>query len=55
MRPLRGRRGAAYAGAGTADVWLVKTTASGTELWSRTFGGAGWEVGLVLQETGDGG
>jgi hypothetical protein len=40
---------------GDWDFYLVKTNAQGDELWSRTFGGTGHDVGTTVQQTSDGG
>ena len=42
-------------GAGSSDVWLLKTDSRGQQLWSRTFGGNGLDFGLAGQPTTDGG
>jgi len=41
-------------GSGGADVYLIKTNASGDTLWTRTYGGGGGEYGLSVQQTSDG-
>ncbi len=38
-----------------SDLWLVKTDAAGNEIWDRTFGGSGEDVGTSVAATRDGG
>ncbi len=42
-------------GAGSDDFWLVKTDSNGDSLWSRTFGGSGWDNCFSVQQTSGGG
>ncbi len=42
-------------GDGGSDAWLIKTDASGNELWNRTFGGFNNEYALSIQSTSDSG
>jgi PKD repeat protein len=42
-------------GAGDVDLYAVKADASGSEVWSRAFGGAGRDYGYGACETDDGG
>ncbi|MDI6839323.1 MAG: T9SS type A sorting domain-containing protein [bacterium] len=42
-------------GVGGEDVWLIKTDATGNILWTRTYGGAGNDVGLSIMQTLDSG
>ena len=42
-------------GAGGRDVWLIKTDTNGDSVWTRTFGGAGSDYAVSVEETQDGG
>jgi hypothetical protein len=42
-------------GAGSYDVYVIKTNASGDTLWTRTYGGTGDDYGRSVQQTADGG
>ena len=40
-------------GAGSRDVWLIRTDASGTPIWNRTIGGYGSDGAWSVSETSD--
>ena len=42
-------------GAGSGDVWLIRTDANGDSLWTRTYGGSNRDAGMSVQQTADGG
>ena len=44
-----------YSEYGESDIYLIKTDQNGQELWSQTFGDAGYDYGWSIQKTDDGG
>lgn len=41
-------------GAGSSDIYLVRTDAAGDTLWTRVIGGTGWDEGMCLREMPNG-
>jgi len=42
-------------GAGGFDVYLIRTYSNGYPIWTKTYGGANWDVGYSIENTSDGG
>ncbi len=42
-------------GAGSGDIYLVKTDAVGDTIWTRTYGGSSYDYGYSVAQTSDGG
>jgi hypothetical protein len=42
-------------GAGSGDIFLIKTDANGNVQWAKTYGGIGWDLAYSVQQTSDGG
>jgi hypothetical protein len=41
-------------GAGSKDVYIIKTDDYGNEIWSKTYGGESWDIGYSSCKTSDG-
>lgn len=42
-------------GTSSRDLYIIKTDEYGDTLWTRTYGGTGWDEGRAMQQTSDGG
>jgi TolB-like protein len=42
-------------GAGSLDIFLIKTDANGNIIWAKTYGGTSWDGAYSVQQTSDGG
>jgi len=42
-------------GAGSDDIFLIKTNANGNISWAKTYGGTSWDYAYSVQQTSDGG
>ncbi len=40
---------------GESDIWILKLNADGTKEWDNTFGSTGWDFGMAIRQTLDGG
>jgi hypothetical protein len=47
--------GSSFVGGSDVDLYLVKTDANGTVLWTQTYGGADYDLGEYVEQTTDGG